>query len=58
VSVSVLDDVDFSADELDCAGAGCKERKIPADTYVFAGKELGPALADDYTAGLNYLAGV
>jgi hypothetical protein len=54
----ILDDVDFSAIELDFAGAGCEKCEVPAECDVFAGEEFGSALADDYTAGLGYLAGV
>jgi hypothetical protein len=53
-----LDDVDFSAEELDSAWAGGEKGIVPAHIDVLAGEEFGAALANDYTAGLYDLSGI
>ena len=40
------------------AGDFGKNRPVPADAYVIAGKDFGTALADDYRSGWNSLTAV
>ena len=45
-----LNDIDFSACELDCAWACSEKGVISAHINIFAWEEFGSALANDYTA--------
>jgi len=50
--------VDFSALETHLSFGRSEQRVVPAHADVGAGKELGPALSDDYRAGFRRLASV
>jgi hypothetical protein len=53
-----LDDVDFSARELNLAVADCEKGEIPAHLDVLAGEKFGSALPNDDTACLGDFTGI